>query len=73
MIPIRSLIRWTWSSRWDEKKIVIRRSRLRPWIRSSIRFVPSGSRPIVGSSRKTTFGSLISTSAIPRRCRIPFE
>ena len=55
-----------------EKKIVfpsLRSSRIRS--RTSLR--PSGSRPVIGSSRITSSGSAISACAIPIRCNIPFE
>ena len=42
-------------------------------IRSRISLRPIGSRPLIGSSRKTTRGSWTSACAIPIRCSMPFE
>ena len=53
--------------------MVMPRSRLSETIKSSIRFVPSGSRPSVGSSRMSSLGSLMSSSAMPSRCLMPRE
>ena len=59
-------------SRWLETKTV------RPWPakarrNSRIHLMPSGSRPLAGSSRISTFGLPIIAAAMPRRCRMPRE
>ena len=58
--------------RWEETKTV------RPWparffIRLRIQWMPSGSRPLTGSSKSSTCGSPSSAAAIPSRWLIPSE
>ncbi len=71
-IATRSHSRSASSSRWVVRKTVTPRSR-RPSIRSCTSRVATGSRPDVGSSRKSTAGSLRSARARPTRWRRPFE
>jgi len=57
---------------WLERKTVLP---LAPNVRTSslISRMPAGSRPLLGSSRMRSLGSLSSAAAMPRRCRIPSE
>ncbi len=61
---------WTSARRCDEKKTVVPDSTmsLTMFLTSTI---PTGSRPMLGSSKITSSGSLISAWAIPMRCCIP--
>ena len=72
-MPARSQLAWTWSSRWLGQEE--RHAPLADELRMSVRIstTPSGSIPIVGSSRMSTLGSLTRASAMPRRWRIPRE
>ena len=65
-VPSSSLMRWL-----DTK--TVRPSAASARSVSRIHWIPSGSRPIVGSSRMRIGGSPRSAAATPRRCRIPRE
>ena len=72
MIPITSASWLTSPSRWLEMNTVLPiEARWRSV--SRIATIPAGSRPLAGSSRRSSFGSLRSAPAIPRRCFIPSE
>ena len=56
---------------WDDTKIV-----LLSWsssIKSRVDFLPTGSKPEVGSSRSSKSGLFIKAAASPRRVTIPVE
>ena len=65
-VPSSSLIRWLDTN-------TVRPSAANPRSVSRIHWIPSGSRPIVGSSRIRIGGSPRSAAATPRRCLIPSE
>ena len=72
MIPTTSAICWTSARRWLETKTVLPiEARCRSVSRMAT--IPAGSRPLAGSSRSSSFGSLSSAPAIPSRCFIPSE
>ncbi|SCE18736.1 hypothetical protein GA0115243_108160 [Streptomyces sp. ScaeMP-e83] len=58
--------------RWDETKTV-RPSAASVFIRLRTQWMPSGSRPLTGSSKSSTCGSPSSAAAIPSRCPMPRE
>ncbi len=72
MIIIRSATASTSPSRCEESSTVPPRS-AKPRSRPRIQRIPSGSRPLAGSSRIRTSGSPSSACANPRRWRIPSE
>ena len=70
-------IRWSAVSaisliRWLETKTV-RPSAASCFIRLRTQRMPSGSRPLTGSSKSSTCGSPSSAAAMPRRCPMPSE
>ena len=65
-MPSSSLIRWLDTN-------TVRPSAASARSSSRIHWIPSGSRPIVGSSRSRIGGSPRSAAATPRRCRMPSE
>lgn len=58
--------------RWDETKIVLP-SDASPFMRFLIQRIPSGSRPLTGSSNMRISGSPSSAEAIPSRWPMPSE
>ena len=72
MIIIRSATASTSASRCEESSTVPPRS-AKPRSRPRIQRMPSGSRPLAGSSRIRTSGSPSSAWAKPRRWRMPSE
>src|SRR4029077_8578570 len=72
MIATRSLICWTSLSKWLES-MTVRLPLPSRRIRERISTTPWGSRPLVGSSRIISSGSLINAAATARRCFIPIE
>ena len=72
MIIIRSATASTSASRCEESSTVPPRS-AKPRSRPRIQRMPSGSRPLAGSSRISTSGSPSSAWASPRRWRMPSE
>jgi len=71
-MPTLSVISSTSERRWLFRKIVFPLAFSSSRI-SRISFLPIGSTPSVGSSRKISSGSLIIDCAKPSRCIIPFE
>ena len=63
---------WTSCRKWLEMKMVLPNSASR-WISWRISNWPAGSSPFVGSSKRTSSGSVISAAPMPRRCFIPIE
>ncbi len=58
--------------RWEETKTV-RPSAASAFIRLRTHRMPSGSRPLTGSSKSSTWGSPSSAAAMPSRCPMPRE
>ncbi len=58
--------------RWEETKTV-RPSAASAFIRLRTHRMPSGSSPLTGSSKSSTWGSPSSAAAIPSRCPMPSE
>ena len=56
----------------DMDLVIVPRSRAMRWISSSNSCCPRGSNPRVGSSKKTTTGSLTRARAIPILCFMPW-
>lgn len=69
--PTRSQICYTWSRWWEENSTVSLLSSRNCRIRLMNSCTPAGSIPEVGSSKIITSGFLMSTSAKPRRWRVP--
>src|SRR5215211_822060 len=68
----RSQVWRTSESRWLDTNTVWPSSP-RPRSRSRTSLMPAGSRPLAGSSKISTSGSLSSAAARPSRCRMPSE
>ena len=67
-----SQVRSTSSRRWEDS-MTVRPSSTRPRIMSRISCMPAGSRPFIGSSRMSSWGSPNRHAARPRRWRMPME
>ena len=73
MITTSSTVWATSWSRWLETRIVLPCSRLSRERKPRSQRMPSGSRPLAGSSRISTRGSPSSAAARASRWRIPIE